>query len=83
MYLRVRVLVAAGMVFALMGGFVTAQVLKQTVPVQPPVVLSGSDVGFQLTGHAGTTPVGNLVVRVDGKWVPVQFEGGVMRLSTR
>ena len=40
-------------------------------PVDLPIVLSGNDVGFQITARDGTTPVGTLVVRVDGQWVPV------------
>jgi len=34
-----------------------------------PVILSGSDFGFRVEGYSGFTPVGRVVVRIDGKWV--------------
>jgi hypothetical protein len=83
MFLRLRVLVVAAMTLVLLGGLVAAQVLRERVPVQPPIVLSGADVGFQITAREGTTPIGNVVVQVDGKWVPIKFESGAVRLSTR
>jgi hypothetical protein len=44
-----------------------------------PVVLSGSDIGFRVDRVDGNgVRVGALVVRVDGKWVDVEF-GGHMR----
>ena len=49
MFLRLRVLVAAATMLVLLGGFVAAQVLRERVPVRPPIVLSGADVGFQIT----------------------------------
>jgi hypothetical protein len=33
------------------------------------IVLSGSDVGFRIDGQRGRTPVGKIVVRIDGQWV--------------
>ena len=38
-----------------------------------PVVLSGADIGFRMHGKQRGTPVGVLVVRVDGQWREVQF----------
>ena len=39
-----------------------------------PEVLSGSDIGFMVQGVGRNNQrVGALVVRVDGKWVPVEF----------
>lgn len=52
-----------------------------TRPV-PPVVLSGADIGFRMTGRRGDTPVGNLVVRVDGEWKKVEFGSG-LKLATQ
>ena len=49
--------------------------------VNPPVVFSGADIGFRMTGRKGDMPVGELVVRVDGQWKPVQFSYGVKPLS--
>ena len=48
----------------------------------PPVVLSGADVGFRMTARRGETPVGELVVRVDGAWQKVEFASG-LKLATK
>ena len=47
----------------------------------PPRVLAGADVGFRVEGMKGATPTGNLVVRINGEWVEVDFTGGMKRLS--
>jgi hypothetical protein len=49
---------------------------RQTVPLPEPMVLSGADVGFRVEGRQGGTPVGRLVVRMDGKWVEAVVGGG-------
>jgi hypothetical protein len=82
MFVRLRVLAIASLVLVGLGGLAGAQVLRRS-PVEPPVVLSGSDMGFQITARDGSTPLGNIVVRIDGKWVPVRVEGEVWRTSMR
>ena len=57
-----------------------SQVSVAPVPVTP-VVLSGSDVGFRMTGHKRGTPVGQLVVRVNGEWKEVEFSYAVKPLT--
>ena len=57
-----------------------SQVAVRPVPVDP-VVLSGNDVGFRMTARKGGTPVGQLVVRIDGEWKEVEFSYGVKPLS--
>jgi hypothetical protein len=52
-------------------------------PDDPPIVLSGDDVGFRIEARKGTTPVGTLVVRVDGKWVAVQLGGINAKIGTQ
>jgi hypothetical protein len=54
----------------------------QSVPV-PPTILSGADIGFRIQSRNGETPVGTLVVRVDGKWVVPQYAMGVKPLTTK
>jgi hypothetical protein len=58
----------------------SSQVSVAPTPVKP-VVLSGNDIGFRMTGHKRGTPVGQLVVRVDGEWKAVEFEYGVRQLT--
>ena len=38
-----------------------------------PVVLSGPDIGFRMSGVKRGTPVGQLVVRINGEWKVVEF----------
>lgn len=57
-----------------------SQVSVTPVPVDP-VVLSGNDVGFRMTARKGGTPVGQLVVRIDGQWKEVEFSFGVKPLT--
>jgi len=47
----------------------------QVIGVNPltPTVLSGNDVGFRIEGDRGGTPVGTLVVKINGQWVPADF----------
>ena len=48
-----------------------------THPVDPPIVLSGSNLGYRVTSSQGDTPIGSLVVRMGGKWVFVRFGGSL------
>jgi hypothetical protein len=62
---------------ALCGG--VAWGYTQLLGSQPvtPVVLSGSDIGFRMTARKGDTPVGRLVVRINGDWKEVEFTYGL------
>jgi len=77
MSFRARIALVVVAVLIAVGAWASAQVQEQRV--DPPIVLSGSDVGFRITARQGDTPIGLLVVRVDGKWVPVRF-GGAAKL---
>jgi hypothetical protein len=47
-----------------------------------PRVFSGSDLGFRVQGTARDgAPIGELVVRVDGKWVSAQFQPVLRRVT--
>ena len=59
------------------GVWASAQVMTrgqdiEPRPVDPPIVLSGNDVGFRISARRGDTPFGSLVVKVNGQWVAVQ-----------
>ena len=41
----------------------------------------GVGLGFRMTARKGGTPVGQLVVRVDGQWKEVEFSFGVKPLT--
>jgi hypothetical protein len=77
--LAVMVLVAV-LSFAAGAGY--AQRLFGTDPL-PPTVLSGSDVGFRVEGQRAGKPVGNVVVRVNGQWMEVEFGTVVRQLPAK
>jgi len=82
MKLKVRVVALVAFLMVLIG--LTAWTHAQTAvlpnPVSP-VVLSGPDVGFRMTGVKRGTPVGQLVVRVNGEWKVVEFGSGALPLG--
>ena len=55
---------------------VTAQVRPQPVF---PKVLSGADIGFEVTAidHTDGTAIGRIVIKVNDKWVTARPGGGV------
>ena len=64
--------------------FATAWISAQSSIVKrldQPLMLSGSDVGIRVEAWDGTTAVGRIVVRVEGRWVEVNAPGGVVRLG--
>ncbi len=64
---------AALLVFLIVAA--TAWVTAQAVAITkvPPKVMTGSDVGFRVEGIRGNTPVGTLVVKVNGEWVTAEI----------
>ena len=48
---------------------VKAQVFEVPRPLPEPRIVSGPDFGFRIESEQGGTPIGRLVVRVDGKWI--------------
>lgn len=82
---------AAGFLVALILGAGTAWATSQSqlVAVNPvtPRVVTGEDLGFRVEGlRGGTTPVGTLVVRVNGEWVEAEVTRpgrGTTPLSSR
>ena len=79
MSLRSRIGLAIVAVIAAVGVWVSAQVLP--APVDPPFVVSGADLGFRVTARKGTTPVGSIVVKVNGQWVEAQLGTAIGKLD--
>ena len=70
---------AAALFAALLLVAATAWVTAQAFSVDKvtPRVLAGPDVGFRVEGiRGGKTPVGTIVVRVNGEWVEADLAGG-------
>jgi len=82
---------AAGFLVALILSAPTAWATSQSqlVAVNPvtPRVVTGEDLGFRVEGlRGGSTPVGTLVVRVNGEWVEAEVTlpgRGTTPLSSR
>ena len=74
---RILILIAMWVVSLVIVGVVTAQVATQPVP---PKVLSGADIGFEVTAidHKDGTAVGHLVIKVNDKWVPAHIGGSAV-----
>jgi hypothetical protein len=73
--MRFRYLLATLVTLAIVSiGWAAAQVAVDTVP---PKVLAGPNVGFRVEGlRGGTTPVGRIVVMVNGQWVEAELASG-------
>ncbi len=92
---RKRALTVAVWLVSLFAAAIWGRAQTQVPPREPrlppavlpapkaPTVFSGADVGFRVESWQGNTPVGALVVRVDGQWVEVQRSLGVKKLTTR
>jgi hypothetical protein len=74
--------VLVGFVLAVSVGHAWGAGQATRVQPVPPTVISGADVGFRMEGRKGATPVGRLVVRIDGEWVEAEFAPG-LKLITR
>lgn len=72
---RMVLLLCLGILVGVAGTWVSAQVRPQRI--DPHIVLSGPDVGFSISAKEGQTPVGQLVVRINGMWVPAKLGGEV------
>ena len=81
MSMRARIGLIVLAVVASVGVWVSAQVMP--APVDPPIVVSGNDLGFRISGRKGTTPVGTIVVRVNGQWVDAQLGAPFGKLDVR
>jgi hypothetical protein len=65
---------------AVTSGWAAAQAIGAQ-KVDPPIILSGPDLSFRVEAWRGSTAVGQLLVRIDGKWVEADFAGGPRRIS--
>ena len=41
------------------------------------------DIGFRMTARKGATPVGQLIVKVDGEWREAEFSYGMKPLTSK
>ena len=62
-------IILSGMLATTAGAYAWGRHQIKTEPATP-LVLSGSDIGFRMVGRQGDKIVGQIVVRVNGEWVP-------------
>jgi len=75
--MRLRYVIATIISVIALTAWITAQELAIT-PV-PPKVMTGTDLGFRVEGLRGATPVGTVVIKVNGEWVEVGTGPGPVR----
>ena len=59
------------------------QIRTAPQPQSEPTILSGNDLGFRVDRYRGSTPVGRLMVRIDGRWVEFEESVTTRRLTSR
>ncbi len=73
MSFRTRIaLVVVWMLSLLAVGTLASGQFLALQPLPEPVIVSGDDIGFRLEGLLADTPVGRLVIRIDGEWIETQ-----------
>ena len=65
-----------------LGTWASAQFVPER-RVDPPIVVSGADMGFRVEAYRGGTAVGQLVVRIGGQWVDADLRGSLTRKATQ
>jgi len=67
--------------------FAAAWSYAQSLQVTPvtPTVLSGADFGFRVEGNRAGTPIGTLVIKMNGQWVEAEVggDGRPKRITSR
>jgi hypothetical protein len=76
------VLVAAACLLSMLAVGAIAQ-SREVTKLSTPILISGSDLGFRVEGYQGGTPVGRVVIRVDGRWVEPKSVPEPLRLASR
>lgn len=71
--MRIRHMAATAVATGLIGSAWWAGAQARIVRPVPPVVVSGENVGFRIEGDSNGRPIGTLVVKQDGKWIPVDL----------
>jgi hypothetical protein len=58
---------------------------RAQVPVRPPDIISGTDIGFRVHQTLRGRAVGSLMVRVNGQWMEawVTSRGGIVPLEAK
>jgi hypothetical protein len=46
-------------------------------PIYPPITVSGDDIAFRVEARRGNTVEGRLMVRMEGKWIEADVDGGL------
>lgn len=71
--MKIRLAVTTVVATGLLGSALWAGAHARIVRPLPPVIVSGENVGFRIEGDSNGRPIGALVIKQDGKWVPVDL----------
>ena len=94
MTLREQVVVAAMWLVSLFAAAMVGLYAQAPMPPREPrlpgpaaptaaEVISGNDLGFRIDSRKGDTPVGRLVIRINGQWVEVEESVRLKRLTAK
>jgi len=81
--MRTRNRVLGAVLGATLGGGSAIAYSQSAIRPEPveAKIFAGQDLGFRMTARKGEIAVGQLVVRIDGEWKPVEFAYGLKRLT--
>jgi hypothetical protein len=54
--------------------------MPDTMITQLPTIISGAELGFRIERMENNTPIGRLVVRIDGRWVDTRTASSIVAL---
>ena len=93
MALRKRIVVVAMWLVSIFAAAMVGLFAQAPLPPREPrlpgsvspaaEVISGSDLGFRIDSRKGNTPVGRLVIRINGQWVEVEESVRLKRLTAK
>jgi uncharacterized membrane protein len=80
---RIMLIVVWVLSLILVGALAHAQSSAQRGNTQPPIIISGSDLGFRVARQQGNRVAGTLVVRINGEWLDAEPAAGAKALSLK
>jgi len=71
---------ASSVSVAVASAWVSGQMIRPE-KIDPPIVVSGADLSFRIEARQGSTAIGKLLVRIEGRWVEADTLAGPIRPS--
>jgi hypothetical protein len=77
-----KCLAVFALLLALLAAAAVGYAQGQGTKPLPSLMVSGSDIGFRLEGRKGNSVTGRFMVRIEGKWLDVDYAFGPKVLTT-